>query len=88
MRYEGLPAMVESGDYFFFALDANDSTTAFRSELGEGHLRLLKEYLPLLRQSTTTDAQYEQAVVLFGWKPEPPGVLLRWVCRNEEYLDR
>jgi hypothetical protein len=83
-----LPAMVETGDYFFFALDSENSTTAFRSELGEGHLRLLREYLPLLRQSTTTDAQYEQeAVVLFGLNPHPPGVLLQWVCRNEEYLD-
>jgi len=33
-----LTAMVESGDYFFFALDSNESITAFRAELGQGNL--------------------------------------------------
>jgi hypothetical protein len=82
-----LTAMVESGDYFFFALDSEHSTTAFRSELGEGNLQSLRDYLPRLRRSTTTDPQYERAVVAFQKTPEPPGVLLRWVCRNDEYLD-
>ncbi len=82
-----LNAMVQSGDYFFFALDSRQSTTAFRSELGEGNLQSLQDYLPRLRHSTTTDAQYERAVSSFRKTPEPPGPLLRWVCRNSEHLN-
>ncbi len=41
-----LRAMVDSGDYLFLALDSEDSTTAFRSELGEGNLPMLHDYLP------------------------------------------
>jgi len=33
-----LTMMVESADYFFFALGANDSATAFRSDIGHGAL--------------------------------------------------
>jgi hypothetical protein len=82
-----LSAMVESGDYFFFALDSEESTTAFRSELGEGNLQSLWGYLPRLQHSTTTDAQYERAAAAFQTNPQPPGLLLQWVCRNEECLD-
>ena len=81
-----LTAMMASGDYFFFALDSDDSTTAFRSELGEGNLQALRQYMPSLRRAAT-EAQYERALALFQRNPEPPGTLLRWVCRNEEYLD-
>ncbi len=80
-------AMAPSGDYFFFALNSRHSTTAFRSELGEGNLPSLQDYLPRLRHSTTTDAPYERAVSSFRKTSEPPGVLLRWVCRNSEYLN-
>ena len=52
-----LTMMVLSGDYFFFALDSDHSTTAFRSELGEGNLQTLQDYLPRLQHSITTDAQ-------------------------------
>lgn len=40
-----LTAMVESGDYFFFALDSNESATAFRSEIGQGSLLMFKNNL-------------------------------------------
>ncbi len=82
-----LTAMVASGDYFFFALDSEHSVTTFRSERGEGNRQALQSYLPRLRRSTPTEAQYEQAVVLFRKNPEPPGSLLRWVCWKDEYLD-
>jgi len=48
---------------------------------------MLQSYLPLLRRSTTTEAQYQQAVAWFRWSPQPPDTLLRWICRKEEYLD-
>ena len=81
-------AMVESGDYFFFALSSNGSATAFRSEIGQGNLAVLKSHLSRIRHSQTTDAQYEKAVASFARKPDPPGTLLRWVCHDDAgYLD-
>lgn len=80
--------MVESADYFFFALDSNASATAFRSEIGHGALASLRNNLPRIRQSRTSDAQYLRAVAQFGKNPDSPGLLLDWVCRdNAEYLD-
>lgn len=80
-------AMVESGDYFFFAFDSHESTTAFRSEIGKGNLMTLKHSLPLIQRSTTTEARYAKAVSFFAKNPEPPGPLLHWVCREAEYLN-
>ena len=82
-----LETMVESGDYFFFALDSNKSVTAFRSEIGEDNLIMLKINLARIRASTTTEAEYNRAVASFTRNPEPPGPLLRWVCREDEYLN-
>lgn len=76
-------AMVESGDYFFFALSSNGSATAFRSEIGQGSLAVLERHLSRIRHSQTTDAQYEKAVASFTRNPEPAGTLLRWVCRDD-----
>lgn len=83
-----LATMIENQDYFFFALDANEHVTAFRSEVGQTNLCGLKSNLPRMRRSTTTQAQYRQAVSSFGRNPQPPGVLLDWVCRdNRSALD-
>jgi hypothetical protein len=67
-----LTAMVESGDYFFFALDSNESTTAFRSEIGQGNLMMLKNNLARIRGSKTTEAQYEKAVASCAASCCPP----------------
>jgi hypothetical protein len=77
-----LTSMVETGDYFFFALDSDRQATAFRSDLGAANLAGLKANLSRLQQSATTDAQYRQAVSQFERHPDPPGPLLRWVCRD------
>src|ERR1035438_8922806 len=83
-----LTAMVETGDYFFFALDSNESTTAFRSEIGQGNLTMLKNNLARIRGSKTTEAQYEKAVTSFTRNTDPAGTLLRWVCQDDAgYLD-
>ena len=83
-----LTTMVESGDYFFFALNANRSATSFRSEIGQEDLAGLKTNLLRIQNSTTTDAQYQAAVSSFAKNPQPAGTLLNWVCRdNREYLD-
>jgi hypothetical protein len=83
-----LTTMVDSGDYFFFALNANGTATAFRSEIGQENLVGLKTNLPRIQRSTTTATQYRRAVSAFEKHPEPPGVMLQWVCQeNVEYLD-
>jgi len=41
-----------------------------------------------IQASTTTDTQYRLAVSSFAQRPEPPGTMLTWVCRNNpDYLD-
>jgi len=83
-----LTTMVQSADYFFFALDAHGSVTAFRSEIGHEDLAGLKTNLPRIHQAQTTEAQYRHAVMLFEQHPQPAGALLPWVCReNAAYLD-
>ena len=71
-----LEAMVTSGDYFFFALDGDRRTTAFRSFVGTDNLAGLKANMDRIRGSVTTDALYRQAVAQFSKRPEPPGTLL------------
>lgn len=83
-----LTTMVESGAYFFFALSSEGRVTAFRSEFGEAHLAGLKTNLPRIRRSAATEAQYRREVSHFEKNPDPPGVLLNWVCRNYlKYVD-
>jgi hypothetical protein len=53
--------MVESGDYFFFAISPNQSVTAFRSEIGQKNLAGLSTNLRQIQGSTTTDAQYQRS---------------------------
>jgi hypothetical protein len=76
-----LMRMVESGDYFFFAISPNQSVTAFRSEIGRKNLAGLSTNLRQIQESTTTDAQYQRALAQFRH-------VLDWVCRdNLSYLD-
>jgi hypothetical protein len=83
-----LDTMVEGGDYFFFALSESGHVTAFRTEIGQETLSQVKANLSRIRQSTTTESQYELALCSFEENPEPEGVLLHWVCRdNLDYLD-
>ena len=83
-----LNRMVTTGDYFFFALDSDRSATAFRSQIEESNLRGLKALMTRLRQSQTTEAQYQKTVSSFKKNPEPEGTLLSLVCQdNSAYLD-
>ena len=80
--------MVQNEDYFFFALNADGSVTAFRSDIGQEDLAGLKTNLPRIHQARTTEAQYRHAVALFEQHPQPAGALLPWVCHeNAAYLD-
>ncbi len=79
-----LTGMAETGEYFFLALDSDRQATAFRSDLDTANLAGLEASLSRLQRSATTDAQYRQAISQFERHPDPPGTLLRWVCRDSQ----
>lgn len=83
-----LSMMVEKKEFFFFAINPSGAVTAFKSEIGEYTLDGIMSNLTRLRNSTTTDAQYDAALVAFSDNPRPAGPMLHWICRDEEdYLD-
>ena len=84
-----LQVMLTHQNYFFFALDANNgNATAFRAEIEQDTLRYLKINQSRLGESQTTDKQYQKAVLNFSQAPNPEGVMLNWVCRDQlGYLD-
>ena len=84
-----LQAMLESGDYFFFALDEQSGgATAFRAGMEPDSLLNLKTDWERIQASTTTAQQYRQAISAFTQNADPPGVLLNWVCwEDSHYLD-
>ena len=84
-----MKSMLDSGDYFFFAMDATTgAVTAFRSEIGERTLQNLVTYWERIEASTTTEMDYRRACRSFALNPDPPSLLMEWVCReNIDYLD-
>jgi hypothetical protein len=83
-----LDIMIDSGKYFFLAIGPNQDVTAFRSEIGKETLVGITDNLARIKRSTTSDAQYQQALSQFQKHPFPPGQLLSWVCRdNVGYLN-
>ena len=80
--------MIDGGDYFFFAIRPTGSSTAFRADMGEDNLSQLKVNWGRIQRSTTSEADYEKAVRQFRLRPNPPGQVLEWVCRDDlDYLD-
>jgi len=77
-----LRTMLDDGDYFFFALQPEGQVTAFRAEIGSEGLAVLRANRARLQASTTTAAQYQQALTSFAARPDPAGILLPWVCRE------
>jgi hypothetical protein len=83
-----LRMMIESGEYFFFAISPSGSVTAFKTEIQQDNLPGIKANLHSINSSKTTDRQYNRALSVFVEKPQPPGTMLNWVCRdNVDYLD-
>ena len=80
--------MIENGEYFFFAISSSGSATSFKKEIDEGSPDDLLDTFRRVLDSTTTDRQYKRAGARFARKPDPPGIMLTWVCRDEsDYLD-
>lgn len=84
-----IQTMLKTEDYFFFALDGQGTkATAFKSEMHPQTLKYLKLHWGRLQNSTTSPSQYLQALSSFSENPEPPGIMMDWVCRdNVEFLD-
>lgn len=78
-----LAIMVETGNYMFFAWHSDHAALAFHTPISMEGLTGLKANLTRLRKSRTTEAQYRSALIRFGKDPQPPGVMLNWVCRDE-----
>jgi hypothetical protein len=75
-------SMIEDGAYFIFAVGSDGGVTAFREEVGPDTLAGLRDKHRRIRQSATTDSQYEQALKHFRLRPDPPGHVLNWVCQD------
>lgn len=83
-----LETMVENKDYFFLSMSPTGMVTTFRADIGEENLAGLKDNLDRILDSETTDEQYERCLTKFKKTPTVPGVLVNWVCRDDEdYLD-
>ena len=63
-------------------MQKSPGVTAFRAEIGQETLSQVKANLARIEQSTTTEAQYHRALSSFAENPEPEGILLHWVCRD------
>src|SRR5438132_7362025 len=77
-----LRTMLDDGDSFFFALSAQGQVTTFRADIGSDRLAVLRANRARLQQSTTTEEQYQRALMSFAAHPDPAGILLPWVCRE------
>jgi hypothetical protein len=77
-----LRTMLDDGDYFFFALNAQGQVTAFQADIGSDGLTVLRANRARLQQALTTEEQYQQALTSFAAHPDPAGILLQWVCRD------
>ena len=80
--------MTETGQYFFFSINPDQTVTSFGATLEDGDLAGLKTNLERFKQVTCMPAQYEKTVKVFSENPSPPGQMLNWVCRdNKDYLN-
>jgi len=82
-----LACMVQTQDYVFFSINADSvgASSVFRSPLDvPGFAANFRR----IERSTATEEQYARTVKSFSRRPDPPGVLLHWVCRdNLDALD-
>lgn len=83
-----LARMVSLGSFFVLAIDPSNAVTAFLADVGEVTLAGLIDHQPRIANSSTTAAQYDNALAQFRSRLEPPGEMLQWVCRGDlGYLD-
>ncbi len=83
-----IATMLETEDYFVFAINPDQTVTAFRSQLEHQDLAGLRTNNEQFCDEGCSPEQYERAVKAFTKNPDPPGQVMEWVCRNDwDYLD-
>lgn len=83
-----IETMLETQDYFFFAINPDQTVTAFRSQFEAHDLAGLRTNQEQFADGSCSLEQYESAVQTFREKPDPPGTVMNWVFRNNwDYLD-
>ena len=80
--------MLATEDYFFFAINPDQTVTAFRSRLEGGGLAGLRANQERFQDAHCPSEEYERAVTAFAKKSDPPGQVMDWVCRHTwDYLN-
>ena len=80
--------MIQRDDYFFMVINPDERVVTFRSKGKFGDLAGLKLNQENYNDSYCDIDHYELVNTAFCSNPNPPGEVLRWVCRdNLEYLD-
>lgn len=83
-----ISTMIETQDYFFFAINPDQTVTAFRSQFEVQDLAGLRTNQEQFGREHCSLEQYEKAVDAFTKNPNPPGQVMQWACRyNWDYLD-
>lgn len=83
-----IATMLDTQDYFFFAINPDQTVTAFRSQFEAQDLAGLRTNQEQFGEDSCSLEQYESAVKTFTKNPDPPGTVMNWVCRNNwDYLD-
>ena len=81
-------SMLKQGLYFILTMGPADVVTVFREGFNQQDLVALKSNMRRIRRSSTTEMQYAQVLSQFRLRPDPPGSILDWVCRDKPaYLD-
>ena len=80
--------MLATEDYFFFAINPDQTVTAFRSRLEGEDLAGLRANQERFKAAHCPSEDYERAVTAFTKRPDPPGQVMDWVCRHTwDYLN-
>ncbi|MFK7979152.1 MAG: hypothetical protein AB8G86_04165 [Saprospiraceae bacterium] len=83
-----LTTMIESGSYFFLAMNPDKSVSTYKADIGQENLAGLRDNFPKIQAATTTDEQYNKGLHHFHKAPDTEGKLLNWVCRDTmDFLD-
>jgi len=80
--------MIETQDYFFFAIDPAQTVTAFRSQMEVNDLASLKTNRIKFEGTECRPEIYEKAVEIYRSEMGEDEEYMEWVCRsNWDYLD-
>ncbi len=76
--------MLATNDYFFFAIDPEQTVTAFRSQFEAVDVAGLRTNQARFRDVPCATTAYERVVAAFTTRPEPPGQVMAWVCQEDK----